>query len=461
MPQIQGARKRTQGLISPIIELNPASFIDMKRAPTTNDHAEQSTIWVYSETPAGVAVNEVYINGGKINGADQWLQLESSGGTGNFTTLTSTGQFNLDTTAVGVNTLGNTTGATSITSSVGTGGYTVDGVGASNYAFGASTTTGTFSIGGTAQTGTITLGSSSGTNIVNIAAGAGASTVNIANAQVAGAVSIGAAMTTGDIDIGGSQTTGHILIGNGAAMTGQITLGNSTGIQTIVVGAGSTGAKTIQIGSGTAGNQIQIGQGINTVAQVVGISTGASAADSTVNILTGTATAGTSTLNLATGAYAHAINVGTGAAVVNTIAVGGTGANVITVGNTQTAGSISLGAAMTTGTINIGSNLSGLVTMPFVSVSAAGTTVVNNVRVGQAIYTGNTDAAGATTVYTLTNSLIAATSSIFLTVSNLGSNDAQMTITRLLPGAGTLAISLKNNGAAALNGDIQVSFWVN
>lgn len=250
----------------------------------------------------------LYFLATKSSGLATWTLLESGGGSGAFSTLSSTGATTLATTGASVNTFGNTTGATSVTISVGTAGFTVDGVASSNYAVGASTTTGTITIGGTAESGTMTLGSSSAANTQIIAGGSGATTLQIANSQLGGSVSIGGAMTTG--------------------------------------------------------------------------------------------------------------------------------------------------------TIAIGSATSGLVTMPPVSVSAAGTTVVNNVRVGQAVYTGNTDASGATVVYTLTNSFITTTSQLFLTVNNLGANDAQETITRIKLLAGSAQISLKNNGAAALNGNIQISFWV-
>ena len=35
-----------------------------------------------------------------------------------------------------------------------------------------------------------------------------------------------------------------------------------------------------------------------------------------------------------------------------------------------------------------------------------------------------------------------------------------MTITRVKQSASTIAVSLKNNGAAALNGDVHLTFWV-
>jgi hypothetical protein len=62
----------------------------------------------------------------------------------------------------------------------------------------------------------------------------------------------------------------------------------------------------------------------------------------------------TGTLTLGQSTTGQTINMGTGAAGVNTINIGGTGANVIAIGNTQTAGSVSVGAAMTTGTLSIG-----------------------------------------------------------------------------------------------------------
>ena len=59
-------------------------------------------------------------------------------------------------------------------------------------------------------------------------------------------------------------------------------------------------------------------------------------------------------VNVGADAAANTINIGTGAAVVNTIKIGGTGANVITIGNTQTTGSVAIGNAMTSGTITLG-----------------------------------------------------------------------------------------------------------
>ena len=102
----------------------------------------------------------------------------------NFNTNINTGT---STGAVGI---GSITGAASITQRVGTGNFSLDGIGASTYTFAPSTTTGTIAIGGTAQTGIITLGSSTAAQTLNLGTGAGASTVNIANGLAGNAVSI-------------------------------------------------------------------------------------------------------------------------------------------------------------------------------------------------------------------------------------------------------------------------------
>lgn len=376
------------GFPTPISNVNPTPIV-ARRAPTANDNTYPiGQQWVYPAT------NAVYFLSSVVARVANWVLITASGGPGVFTTLVSTGQFNLDTTAVGVNTLGNLTGATSLAISVGTGGFTADGVGASSFA-------------------------------------------------------IGASSTTGDIDIGGSQTTGHIFIGNGAAMTGQITLGNSTGIQTLVIGAGSGGAKTIQIGSGSLGNQIQIGQGINTVSQTIGLGTGASGADSIVNILTGNGTAGTQTFNAVTGTRAGAVNIGTSA----------TGAHAVTIGSIAALGGTSIRAGSTGG---LSFNSSGNVTMVAATDTQASPTATSviNFNVGAATFTGFTTAAAGTQVFTITNAEASATSQILVSVANEGANDAQMSITRVNRGAGSFAVSVKNNGAAALNGNLTLTFWI-
>jgi hypothetical protein len=125
-----------------------------------------------------------------------------TGGTGSKT-------INIGTGAIGnVITIGTTTGAASIAQKVGTGDFTLDGVGSSDFTIGASTTTGTIAIGGTAQSGNINLGASSASQTVNIGTGSAAATVNIATGDVAGNINIGDNTSTpsSSVRIGGSTT---------------------------------------------------------------------------------------------------------------------------------------------------------------------------------------------------------------------------------------------------------------
>src|SRR4029077_3517865 len=184
---------------------NAAPFpVKAKRAPTTGDTGYAiGTLWV------NILTNNCYILAGIASNLATWNLIEASGSGGSFTTLTSTGQFTLDTTTAAANTLGNTTGSTSVVISVGTGGFTVDGVTNSNYAIGASTTTGTIVIGGTAQSGAITLGSSTGAQTVNIGLGSTASKSVV--------IASGTAGNTVDIN-GGANTVANITnIDNGAS----------------------------------------------------------------------------------------------------------------------------------------------------------------------------------------------------------------------------------------------------
>ncbi len=93
--------------------------------------------------------------------------------------------------------------------------------------------------------------------------------------------------------------------------------------------------------------------------------------------------------------------------------------------------------------------------------SVAGTSLTINARVGVATFTGQTTAAGSTLDLTITNSQLGAGDGVFVTVSNKGTNDADMTLEGVITQtAGTLTVHTKNNGAAALNGDVIVTFWI-
>ena len=339
-------------------------------------------------------------------GAAETLTIISDQGTGN-------GAIALTAVAGGITLSGGkaTANAINLTASNAAGGLTST-VGTGGYSFTATNGNSVFNTG----TGSLSLSSDAAATTVNIGTGAAVvKTISIGGTG-ANVIAIGNTQTAGSVTIGNAMTTGTIQVGSTAAQTGNFDLAPGIGVQAITLGNASGGAKTISIGNGTLGNQISIGNGVNSVSQTVNISGGASAANSIVNILSGNGSAGTQTLNALTGtragvvhiadgaaanlvtigattgaaaltlqagsgnmlldtsaqngtisatsgtgtisisadAAATTVNIGTGAAVVKTISVGGTGANVIAIGNTQTAGSIAMGTAMTTGIVSIG-----------------------------------------------------------------------------------------------------------
>jgi len=571
--------------------------------------------------------------------ADGVLELNSSGGAIGIGSDADAQAINVGTGAAARTiTIGNGTGATSLVLNCGTGAL---------------------NIGSNAIARTITIGNNTGASGLVLACGTGNFSLDGATGST---YNIGAATTTGTVTIGGTSQTGNFI------------LGPSDGAMTMSI-ANSDGAKTINVGAGVNGNTISVGNGINTSAQVINVAGGASAANSTVNILSGNGSAGTQTLNALTGNRAGALNLATGAAA-HVIAVGSASAGAITVDTAAgisldaatasnftvtgaadltlqtTAGSLNLLAgeddaacivieadagiseriyihsdqgtgndsvflesdvggitltsgkadaaaidinaasggmtvdcglgisldaagasnlsvsgagidltlassggravingeeaaddairllsaaggldcdvalscvitssesnadsmqivsgggvditatggaakdidiACTSGSVNISAgeadaaaivlnasnaaggidistgggsvdiSSAGLVSMVAGTDSQAGDTCTINTNVFAATYTGFTTAAAASQVFTITNSLISTTSQVLITVSNLGSNDAQMTMTRVKQAAGSVAVTCTNNGAAALNGNVVITGWV-
>jgi hypothetical protein len=132
-------------------------------------------------------------------------------------------------------------------------------------------------------------------------------------------------------------------------------------------------------------------------------------------------------------------------------------ADAIVLNSSNAAGGIDI----LTGGGEITLSSSGNVTMAPGTASVAGTSLTIDARVGVATFTGLTTAAGATEDLTITNSSLGAGDGIFVTVSNKGSNDADMTLEGVITEtAGTLTVHTQNNGAAALNGDLIVTFWI-
>lgn len=200
-----------------------------------------------------------------------------------------------------------------------------------------------------------------------------------------------------------------------------INLAGGAGVFTsLTVNPGPTNLSTVGVGA------VSIGNAANTGAITITSGTG------NINLV-----GGGNTINIGSDAAANLVNIGslTGAAST-TISSGTGGLSLIAV-----AGNASVFANVAT---------------PVASPTA---TVIDNGRVGYATFTGFTTAAAGAQVFTVTNSSVTTASVLIVSVANGGGNDAQMTITRVLKNAGSFLVTLTNNGAAALNGDVTISWW--
>ena len=259
------------------------------------------------------------------------LALTSAAGSDLNITSGTTGNLNLDTGSTGGVNIG--TGATAKTITIG------NGTGTTTVAINAGT--GNIDIGTNAFARTINIGTAAAVvETINVG-GTGANVIGIGNTQTAGSLSLGAAMIGGTISIGGT-----------GLQTGNLDIAPGTGVQTVALANGS-GVKTLNIGGGVSGNTISIGNGVNTSAQIVNISAGASGANSTVNILSGVGTAGTQTLNLGTGASAKTINIGNQTGATALTLDSGTGA--ISIGTGAQARTVNIGTGGAVQTVQVGS----------------------------------------------------------------------------------------------------------
>lgn len=316
--------------------------------------------------------------------------------------------------AAHVITIGSVTGAAQLDLLAGTGNFSLTGATATTIDIGLGLTTGTISIGDTGNTGTMTISPSTGIQQVDIANANGAKTINIGNGVSGNTVSVangintsaqtlnlanGAAAANSTVNLfSGTATAGTqtlnmgngefakaINIGNGAlgntilvangdnsvAQTVSISNGASAANSTVNVlsGVGTAGAGVLNLANNTRVTTVDIADVAPAAARTVNVCGGDSAQNDTFNLLTGNPSANAQTVNILSGVptggtqvlnlltqtgQAGTVNMATGAAIANNINIGGTGANVIALGNTQTGGSVAVGDAMTTGTIAIG-----------------------------------------------------------------------------------------------------------
>jgi len=144
-----------------------------------------------------------------LNASGGTINLNNdSNSTININSGNSNGTVNIANGTLGGNAIniGNIIGSTNLNLRVGTGNFTLDGVGASSYNIGSSITTGSITLGGSAQTGAIVIGGGSGAQALNFGTGGtGIKTINIGTGAVANSIRIG--NTTSGTKTGINQTT--------------------------------------------------------------------------------------------------------------------------------------------------------------------------------------------------------------------------------------------------------------
>ena len=132
--------------------------------------------------------------------------------------------------------IGNTTGASGIAMAVGTGNFSLNGVGASSFAIGAATTSGTLTLGGSSQTGATTLqadgvnasinGSTTAPN-VNIQTTINSTTAFTVKNSASNSV-LSADTTNNQVDLGQSGTLNGSLAFKNSANANAVTLNSTT-----------------------------------------------------------------------------------------------------------------------------------------------------------------------------------------------------------------------------------------
>ena len=364
------------------------------------------------------------------------ITIGSDKTTSSFTLTTGTGNVAIATNGTQHNTtIGSTTGSSAFTAQTGTGAmtFTAGGVYIVN-ATGAATIDSVAAVEINSSGAAISIGQDPVAQNINIGTGGATRVITVGNST--GATQIDLNCGTGGVNVGTSATAHTVTVGS-TNSTSATAIQAGSGALTLVGSGAITADATGVVELNSSGAAISIGN--DPVSQNINIGTGAAARSITIGNITDAASV---TLNCGTGG----VSVGASAT-----------AHTTTVGSTNTTSTTTIQA----GTGGIGLSAAGAVSMTPATNSVAGVAITLNARVGQATFTGQTTGAGASQEFTINNSAIAAaTTAIFVTAANLGANDAQMTVTRVVPSAGAVVVTLTNHGAAALNGDVHITFWV-
>jgi hypothetical protein len=404
-------KQQNYGLPSALSNANPEVILSAA-APTTADHVEKGQIVVTD-------ANTVHVYGGITAGTTTGVWYNLASGVGNFTTAVASTSL---TTPLVINDSANLSLTTTTT-----GDIIVNSVDSLTVAAGD-----TSSI--TVDSGDLSLiTTTTGDVIVTAVDAASMMAGTTLDLDAVGVLSINSSAAA--INVGNDAVAQAINIGTGAAAR-TLTIGNVSGTTGIVVNTGTNGLDINTTGAGT-----------------VTVDTSLFSIDST---LTSNITVTGAAQDLYLASSGGGISINSDAASATAVGIRATDAAG---GVFLDAGTGGLSIDVIGGTVDINST-TGMVTMsPLVDTQAA-TTVTINATVGVGTFTGVTTAAAASEVFTVTNSVCTATSAILCTIASVGAEDAQMTIQRVKPMAGSFTVTCKNNGAAALASNAILTFWI-
>jgi len=238
--------------------------------------------------------------------------------------------------------------------------------------------------------------------------------------------------TTLDLDAGGNVSI------NSSA--GDINIGDDAVAQTLNLNTGAA-AKLTVLGSDntTSGTTIEAGTSGLTMTST-GVADLDAAGDISLNSSGGN-------INIGDDAVAQTLNLNTGVAAKITI-----------LGSTDTTS----GTLIQAGTTGLDFDAGGIVTMTPATDSQAGAACTVNANVGVCTFTGLTTAANTVETLTITNSVCTATSAILCTVSNMSTTAAKVAVHNVKPGVGSFVVDVinTNGAAAAVDGDLILTFWI-
>lgn len=183
-----------------------------------------------------------------------------------------------------------------------------------------------------------------GTQTLNLATGASASAINIGN--VTGATAVALNVGTGNFALEGNVASTYDISGTGVN-TGTVTIAAGTGARTVNIATGGTGIKTVNIATGASADIVTIGTVTGAASLDLKCGTGNLTLEGNVASTYEISSTGvnTGTCKFASGTGARTVEIAGGGTGIKTINIGAAAtADVITIGTTTGAGSLTLAA---------------------------------------------------------------------------------------------------------------------